>query len=99
MDSSRNYAALSLHQNIPSTQGMWGFQLIGQTALNNTNNSDAMKGVFLRESLSIIGNAGRPDPAATPKFLRGYILAPDWPLEGHGKRNNQGAFCKCLPPV
>jgi Glycoside hydrolase family 44/Secretion system C-terminal sorting domain len=36
--SDWDYSALSLHQNIPAAQGMWGFQLIGQSALTNTNN-------------------------------------------------------------
>jgi len=36
--SNWDYAAQSLHQNIPSAQGMWGFQLIGQTAKTTANN-------------------------------------------------------------
>lgn len=38
--SDWDFAATSLHQNIPSAQGMWGFQLIGETASNNANNFD-----------------------------------------------------------
>ncbi len=33
-----DFAAASLQQNIPSAQGMWGFQLIGQAALTTTHN-------------------------------------------------------------
>lgn len=36
--SNWDYAAQSLHQNIPSAQGMWGFQLIGQAAKTTANN-------------------------------------------------------------
>jgi hypothetical protein len=36
--SDWDFAAQSLQQQIPSAQGMWGFQLIGQAAKNNTNN-------------------------------------------------------------
>lgn len=36
--SNWDYAAQTLHQNIPAAQGMWGFQLIGQAALTNANN-------------------------------------------------------------
>jgi len=32
------YAAQSLHQNIPAAQGMWGFQLIGKAAKTTANN-------------------------------------------------------------
>ncbi|MDP4255404.1 MAG: glycoside hydrolase family 44 protein [Bacteroidota bacterium] len=35
-----DFAAQSLQQHIPSAQGMWGFQLIGQAALTNTHNFD-----------------------------------------------------------
>ncbi|HMH23262.1 MAG TPA: glycoside hydrolase family 44 protein [Puia sp.] len=35
-----DFAAASLQQHIPAAQGMWGFQLIGQSARNNTNNFD-----------------------------------------------------------
>jgi Glycoside hydrolase family 44/Secretion system C-terminal sorting domain len=38
--SDWDFAATSLHQNIPSAQGMWGFQLIGETASNNAHNFD-----------------------------------------------------------
>ncbi|MDO6432693.1 glycoside hydrolase family 44 protein [Flavitalea sp. BT771] len=33
-----DFAAASLQQNIPSAQGMWGFQLLGQAALTTANN-------------------------------------------------------------
>jgi len=33
-----DFAAASLQQNIPSAQGMWGFQLLGQVASNLNNN-------------------------------------------------------------
>jgi len=36
--SNWDYAAQTLNQNIPSAQGMWGFQLIGQAARTNANN-------------------------------------------------------------
>ena len=36
--SNWDYAAQTLHQNIPAAQGMWGFQLIGKAARTNTNN-------------------------------------------------------------
>jgi hypothetical protein len=36
--SNWDYAAQTLHQNIPSAQGMWGFQLIGKAASTNANN-------------------------------------------------------------
>jgi hypothetical protein len=36
--SNWDNAAQTLHQNIPSAQGMWGFQLIGQAARTNANN-------------------------------------------------------------
>lgn len=36
--SNWDYAAQTLRQNIPSAQGMWGFQLIGQAARTNANN-------------------------------------------------------------
>jgi hypothetical protein len=36
--SNWDYAAQTLQQNIPSAQGMWGFQLIGQAAQTNANN-------------------------------------------------------------
>ncbi len=38
--SDWDYAATSLHQNIPGAQGMWGFQLIGETALTTAHNFD-----------------------------------------------------------
>jgi hypothetical protein len=38
--SDWDYAAGSLHQNIPNAQGMWGFQLIGETALTTGQNFD-----------------------------------------------------------
>ena len=37
-NSNWDYAAQTLHQNIPSAQGMWGFQLIGKAASTNANN-------------------------------------------------------------
>ena len=36
--SDWDFAAQSLHQNIPNAQGMWGFQLIGFAAANTANN-------------------------------------------------------------
>lgn len=36
--SNWDYAAQSLHSNIPNAQGMWGFQLIGYAASNTANN-------------------------------------------------------------
>ena len=36
--SNWDNAAQTLHQNIPSAQGMWGFQLIGKAARTNANN-------------------------------------------------------------
>jgi hypothetical protein len=36
--SNWDYAAQTLQQNIPSAQGMWGFQLIGRAASTNANN-------------------------------------------------------------
>jgi hypothetical protein len=36
--SNWDYAAQSLHQNMPAAQGMWGFQLIGQAARTTANN-------------------------------------------------------------
>jgi len=33
-----DFAAASLQQNIPSAQGMWGFQLLGQVALTTSQN-------------------------------------------------------------
>src|SRR5215831_1740369 len=33
-----DYAATSLHQNIPNAQGLWGFQLIGKAASSTANN-------------------------------------------------------------
>jgi hypothetical protein len=36
--SDWDYAAQSLQQNIPGSQGMWGFQLIGQAAGNTAHN-------------------------------------------------------------
>ena len=36
--SDWDYAAQTLHQNIPAAQGMWGFQLIGQAARTTANN-------------------------------------------------------------
>jgi hypothetical protein len=38
--SNWDYAAQSLHTNIPAAQGMWGFQLIGHAASNTANNFD-----------------------------------------------------------
>jgi hypothetical protein len=38
--SDWDYAATSLHLNIPGAQGMWGFQLIGETALTAAHNFD-----------------------------------------------------------
>jgi hypothetical protein len=35
-----DYAAQSLHSNLPAAQGMWGFQLIGQAASNTSHNFD-----------------------------------------------------------
>jgi hypothetical protein len=35
-----DFAAASLQQNIPSAQGMWGFQLLGQAASSLNNNFD-----------------------------------------------------------
>jgi hypothetical protein len=35
-----DFAAASLQQNIPSAQGMWGFQLLGQAASNLNKNFD-----------------------------------------------------------
>jgi hypothetical protein len=37
-NSDWDYAAQTLHQNIPAAQGMWGFQLIGQAARTTANN-------------------------------------------------------------
>ncbi|HSC38484.1 MAG TPA: glycoside hydrolase family 44 protein, partial [Chitinophagaceae bacterium] len=36
--SDWDFAAASLQQHIPAAQGMWGFQLLGQVAQNNTHN-------------------------------------------------------------
>ena len=33
-----DFAAASLKQHLPTAQGMWGFQLLGQAAQNNTHN-------------------------------------------------------------
>ncbi|HZE85232.1 MAG TPA: glycoside hydrolase family 44 protein [Puia sp.] len=38
--SDWDFAAQSLQQHIPTAQGMWGFQLIGQAAKTNGNNFD-----------------------------------------------------------
>jgi hypothetical protein len=38
--SDWDYAAQTLHQNIPSVQSMWGFQLTGRAALTNKHNFD-----------------------------------------------------------
>ena len=38
--SDWDFAAASLQQNIPTAQGMWGFQLLGQAALTTANNFD-----------------------------------------------------------
>ena len=38
--SDWDFAAQSLQQNIPTAQGMWGFQLIGYAASNTANNFD-----------------------------------------------------------
>jgi hypothetical protein len=38
--SNWDFAAQSLQQHIPAAQGMWGFQLIGEAASNNSNNFD-----------------------------------------------------------
>ena len=38
--SNWDFAAQSLHANIPAAQGMWGFQLIGQAARTTTQNFD-----------------------------------------------------------
>jgi hypothetical protein len=37
-NSDWDYAAQTLHQNIPAAQGMWGFQLIGQAARTTASN-------------------------------------------------------------